>query len=345
MMIIPPGFHFAPTDQELITFYLSRKAMGLHLPWSPVLEKTIYGEKADPWDVFADVPWDTSVSTGEGKGCKNVKSVIYVFTKLSKVNGKTRIARTAGCGTWDGQTGGREIYNNSRQLIGLMKMFSFTVKKSPRDGRKQRDHWIMHEYSLAGVSLNCELPYKDYVICRITRSSKESVRGECSSLSTCGENQLSNDNELWKKRSAAQPQEVTSQKKQKVDSTSLHVLEERSTTYVGPSGDNFAWTPDFGYANAGAPQQLPMPVDGCLMPQHDQLDGQDCSYQEDDSLLDLLLELEDKDGSLFDFHLDDEDASGSLFDFHLDDEDASGSLFDFHFDDEDASGSLFDLSS
>ncbi|KAK4407618.1 protein CUP-SHAPED COTYLEDON 1 [Sesamum angolense] len=312
MAIIPPGFHFAPTDQELVTFYLSRKAMGLPLPWNPLLEKTIYGENADPWDVFADVPWDTFV-TGAGKECKNVKSVVYVFTKLSKVNGKTRIARTAGCGTWDGQTGGRKIYNNSGQVIGMMKMFTYTVKKTPRDGRKQRDHWIMHEYSLAGVSLNCELPYKDYVICRISRSSKESVPAECSSSSSCGESQLSNDNAFGKKRSAPEPQEVTSQKKQKVDGTSL--LEERSTNYLGPPGDdNFLWTSDFGFANAAPPQQLPVPVDGCLVPEHDQHDGQKCSYPEDDPLLDLLLELEDGDGSAFGFHLDDEDASGSFFD-------------------------------
>ncbi|KAL0435132.1 UNVERIFIED_CONTAM: protein CUP-SHAPED COTYLEDON 1 [Sesamum radiatum] len=287
MSIIPPGFHFAPTDQELITFYLSRKAMGLHLPWNPVLEKTIYGETANPWDVFADVPWDTSDSTGEGKECKNVKSVIYVFTKLSKVSGKTRIARTAGCGTWDGQTGARKIHNNSGQLIGHMKMFSYTVKNTPPDVRKQRDHWIMHEYSLAGVSLNGELPFKDYVICRITRSSKESGPRECSSWSSisCGENQLSNDNELGKKRSAAQCQEVTSQKKQKI-----LVMRMRCRC------------------------KFTVPVDACLMPQPDQPDGLECSYQHDDSLLDRLLELEDGDGSLFDCHLDDEDEFGTLFD-------------------------------
>ncbi|KAL0419335.1 UNVERIFIED_CONTAM: hypothetical protein Sradi_1347000 [Sesamum radiatum] len=261
MAIIPPGFHFAPTDQELITFYLSRKAMGLPLPWNPLLEKTIYGENADPWDVFADVPWDTFV-TGAGKECKNVKSVVYVFTKLSKVNGKTRIARTAGCGTW------------TAKLV---------------EGR----------YTT--------------ILDKISRSSKESVPAECSSSSSCGESQLSNDNAFGKKRSAPEPQEVTSHKKQKVDGTSL--LEEISTNYLGPPGDdNFAWTSDFGFANAAPPQQLPVPVDGCLVPEHDQHDGQKCSYPEDDPLLDLLLELEDGDGSAFGFHLDDEDASGSFFD-------------------------------
>ncbi|KAK4436795.1 protein CUP-SHAPED COTYLEDON 1 [Sesamum alatum] len=269
-IIIPPGFHFAPTDQELLSFYLLRKAMGLHLPWNPVLEKTLYGENADPWDVFADVQWDTSVNE-----CKNVKSVIYVFTKLSKVNGKTRIARTAGCGKWDGQTGAKNICNNSGELIGHMKMFTFTVKNTPRHGTNQRHHWIMHEYSLAGVSLNYDLLYKDYVICRITRSSKgkspqqptmlTSVLGECSN--SCGEiNESSNDNGLGKKRSGEQLQEVECQKKQKNEP-------EGRSTYVGHSGyDNFGWTSDSGYANAVPLQQLPAPVEGCMMPQHDQTD-------------------------------------------------------------------------
>ncbi|KAK4432965.1 NAC domain-containing protein 60 [Sesamum alatum] len=320
-LILPPGFHFTPTDEELITFYLSRKAMGLEMPWKPLLEKTIYGENADPWDVFSDVEWDTCVTGEEGKECKKVKSVVYVFTKLSKVNGKTRIARSAGCGTWDGQTGARKIYNNSGQLIGQMKMFTFTVKNPPSDGTKQRDHhWIMHAYSLAGVSLNCELPYKDYVMCRITRSSKEkspqqsisrSVTEECSS--SCGENPLmSNDN---KKRSAAdlEHQEVASQKKQKVDSMSL--LEWRST-HVGSSGDNdnFAWTPDSGYANTPPLQQFPMPVDD-QPADH----GRECSYREDDkSWLDILLECENGDiGSLLDSNLDDDDDElGTLIDIY-----------------------------
>ncbi|KAI3457426.1 hypothetical protein Pfo_014089, partial [Paulownia fortunei] len=171
-MMIPPGYYFVPTDRELITSYLLRKAMGLPLPWKQILEKDLYGENADPWDVLSDVDeshWHASVNREE-KEFKHVKRIIYVFTRLSKINGKTRIARTAGCGTWEGQTGARDICNESGQLIGFMKMLTFKAKKGSGDNTRQRDHWIMHEYSLAGISLNCELKYKDYVICRITRS-------------------------------------------------------------------------------------------------------------------------------------------------------------------------------
>ncbi|KAL0458954.1 UNVERIFIED_CONTAM: NAC domain-containing protein 60 [Sesamum latifolium] len=280
MTIIPPGFHFAPTDQELITFYLSRKAMGLHLPWNPLLEKTIYGETADPWNVFADVPWHTSVSSGEGKECKNVKSVIYVFTKLSKVSGKIRIARTAGC----------DVYLYGEEYF-------------PRC-QKQRDHWIMHEYSLAGVSLNAELPYKDYVICRITRSSKESVRGEfpvrvhvgrinCQMIASWGgKDGLHNPKKLQVKRSRRWIAVRAYWKRDQLITSALLVM-------ITSHGRQIL------VMRMRHLQQLPMPVDGCLMPQHDQLDG---------SWLDLLLGLEDGDGSSFDFHLDDEDASAPFFD-------------------------------
>ncbi|KAL0415581.1 UNVERIFIED_CONTAM: hypothetical protein Slati_3390000 [Sesamum latifolium] len=71
---------------------------------------------------------------------------------------------------------------------------------------------------------------------------------------------------------------------------------------------------DFGYANAAPLQQLPMPVDGRLIPQHDQTNGRECPYHEDESLLDLLLEYEGGDGSLLDILLDDEDAPETLFD-------------------------------
>ncbi|EYU40106.1 hypothetical protein MIMGU_mgv1a026565mg, partial [Erythranthe guttata] len=104
---------------------------------------------------------------------KKFKHVTYVFTKLSRVNGKTRIARRTKSGTWKGQTSGKEIYDESSgNLIGLSKMFTFYENKpkgSSGEEEEEHGHWIMHEFSLAGVCLNFELKIKDYAICRITR--------------------------------------------------------------------------------------------------------------------------------------------------------------------------------
>ncbi|XP_012834177.1 PREDICTED: NAC domain-containing protein 67-like [Erythranthe guttata] len=138
--------------------------MEILLPWNRMPEKDIYG---DPWEVLQDVHWEDFHSE------KKFKHVTYVFTKLSRVNDKTRIARRTKSGTWKGQTSGKEIYDESSgNLIGLSKMFTFYENKpkgSSGEEEEEHGHWIMHEFSLAGVCLNFELKIKDYAICRITR--------------------------------------------------------------------------------------------------------------------------------------------------------------------------------
>ncbi|KAG8379141.1 hypothetical protein BUALT_Bualt07G0057300 [Buddleja alternifolia] len=173
-VMVPEGFRFVPTEEELISSYLLKKAMGLPLPSKHILEKDLYGEKASPWDVLSDVSkayWDLHVPVNhdDEKEIKKVKKTIYVFTRLKRVNGRRGNARSAGCGTWKGQTVGRKICKGStREEIGLMKMFTFIPNNK---AGLIKDHWNMHEYSLSGVSLSCDevKNNKDYVICRITR--------------------------------------------------------------------------------------------------------------------------------------------------------------------------------
>ncbi|KAG8379686.1 hypothetical protein BUALT_Bualt07G0114800 [Buddleja alternifolia] len=49
------GFKFVPTEEQLIKFFLFRKAIRLPLPgFNPILEKDLYGDK-HPSDVFSDI--------------------------------------------------------------------------------------------------------------------------------------------------------------------------------------------------------------------------------------------------------------------------------------------------
>ncbi|KAG8363991.1 hypothetical protein BUALT_Bualt19G0079900 [Buddleja alternifolia] len=174
-VMVPEGFRFVPTEEELIRSYLLKKAMGLPLPSNHILERDLYGEKASPWDVLSDISgayWDTHIPVNmnnhdDKKEIKKVKKSIYVFTRLKRVNeGSRNMARIAGCGTWKGQTVPRKIRKGSSgEEIGVMKMFTFIANNKGLI----KDHWIMHEYSLSGVSLSCDLKNKDYVICKITR--------------------------------------------------------------------------------------------------------------------------------------------------------------------------------
>lgn len=155
----PPGYHFTPTDSVLINSYLLKGCMSLPMPYiKEMCERDLYA--ADPWDVLADVHWD--LVSG--------KRVTYVLSRLSKVNKNAkRNSRRTPSGTWKGQTTEKRIVDaRSGELIGVTKMFTFMAARTSTSSSND-DHWIMHEYSLAGVSLtNFDLKIRDYVICRIT---------------------------------------------------------------------------------------------------------------------------------------------------------------------------------
>ncbi|KAG8368890.1 hypothetical protein BUALT_Bualt15G0093600 [Buddleja alternifolia] len=204
-VMVPEGFRFVPTEEELIRSYLLKKAMGLPLPSNHILEKDLYGEKASPWDVLSDISeayWDIHIPVNvnnhdDKKEVKKVKKSIYVFTRLKRVNeGSRNFVRVAGCGTWKGQTVPRKIRKGSSgEEIGAMKMFTFIVNNKGLI----KDHWIMHEYSLSGVSLSCDLKNKDYVICRITREFfKEEKKISCQPIPVRHSNNQEENTELGK---------------------------------------------------------------------------------------------------------------------------------------------------
>jgi hypothetical protein len=76
MMMMPVGFRFQPTDEELVGFYLLNKVRGEDMGWDGIREIDIYGEKA-PWEFCG----------GQEK--------LYIFTRLKRLS-KNRVARTAG---------------------------------------------------------------------------------------------------------------------------------------------------------------------------------------------------------------------------------------------------------
>lgn len=47
--MLPPGFRFHPTDEELILYYLKRKVMGKKFQFMPISEVELY--KFAPWDL------------------------------------------------------------------------------------------------------------------------------------------------------------------------------------------------------------------------------------------------------------------------------------------------------
>ncbi|KAL2530943.1 NAC transcription factor 25-like [Forsythia ovata] len=161
------GYRFMPTDQQVIELYLQAKANGLPLPSDAILDKDLYGKNGTPWVVFSENdPWEV---VGECEVSVSKKE-IFVFTKLTNM-GKRHIVRVAGCGTWGGKSKPKYIKNCNGEVIGIKKSFTFKVNGDLKPEEMnmvpmENGHWIMHEYTLAGISLE-GVKNKDYAVCRI----------------------------------------------------------------------------------------------------------------------------------------------------------------------------------
>ncbi|XP_062173478.1 NAC domain-containing protein 41-like [Alnus glutinosa] len=134
--MLPLGFRFKPTDEELISHYLVNKVKGEQLSWDGIPDCDLYGEKP-PWEICGD---------------KDEKA--YFFTELKKLS-KNRVARTTGCGVWH-ENCTVKIYDNRGDIIGARKLFNFNVKEG---STTKNSNWIMHEFSLVGEQqgTNCVL--------------------------------------------------------------------------------------------------------------------------------------------------------------------------------------------
>lgn len=170
--IVPPGFKFLPTDDELIK-YLICKIRDEPLPCEGIISETdVFGDRP-PWELF-----------GGGDHHHDHGDVRYFFTMLKKKteNSKKNMKRNVGdIGTWHGDTKGVGIKDpKTRLVIGNRKAFNFKLKdihSSTSSSRRRRSNsiddsrWLMTEYTLDGVSVKYKKPGLDYVLCQIRKKN------------------------------------------------------------------------------------------------------------------------------------------------------------------------------
>ncbi|CAL5088388.1 unnamed protein product [Urochloa decumbens] len=154
--LLPPGFRFRPTDEELLTHYLAPKAAdaGFAAP-AAIREVDLYG--AEPWDLL---PAARAASAGG-----------YFFCRRSvKYPSGLRTNRATRAGYWK-STGKDKLVLSQRHgsgdPIGLKKTLVFYRGRAPA-GRKT--DWVMHEYRLAqdhGQTVLATGTQSEWVICRV----------------------------------------------------------------------------------------------------------------------------------------------------------------------------------
>ncbi|KAG5562877.1 hypothetical protein RHGRI_005569 [Rhododendron griersonianum] len=173
MSTVPPGYRFRPTNKELLD-YLKKKSTNQTLPCDVFIEREIYGadDKA-PWQIFTDEdPWEICRTKDEKTNLWKTEGTIYVFTSLIKGSGKKR-PRTAGCGSWHGETALEQVLDMVKDdisLIGYKRILCFKISNETGaiDRSVTKGHWIMHEYSLPDGG--------DCVLCRIKRDYSKDTK-------------------------------------------------------------------------------------------------------------------------------------------------------------------------
>ncbi|TKW39932.1 hypothetical protein SEVIR_1G212500v4 [Setaria viridis] len=165
-MELPPGFRFHPTDEELITHYLTRKAADPRFAPRAVGEADL--NKCEPWDLPA------RATMGE-------KEWYFFCVKDRKYPTGLRTNRATESGYWKATGKDREIFRG-KALVGMKKTLVFYTGRAPRGGKTG---WVMHEYRLDGKhagtssrsslipSIRAGASKDEWVLCRVFKKSIE----------------------------------------------------------------------------------------------------------------------------------------------------------------------------
>ncbi|XP_024991742.1 NAC domain-containing protein 92 [Cynara cardunculus var. scolymus] len=148
---LPPGFRFHPTDEELITFYLSHKVSDSTFTCKAVAEVDL--NKCEPWDLPA------KASMGE-------KEWYFFSLRDRKYPTGLRTNRATVAGYWKTTGKDKEIFRGGI-LIGMKKTLVFYRGRAPKG---EKTNWVMHEYRLE--TAHAFKPNKEeWVVCRIFQKS------------------------------------------------------------------------------------------------------------------------------------------------------------------------------
>nr|AGZ15313.1 NAC-like protein 2 [Suaeda liaotungensis] len=150
-LVLPPGFRFHPTDEELVVHYLCRKCASQRIAVPIIAEIDLY--KFDPWQL-------------PGMALYGEKEWYFFSPRDRKYPNGSRPNRAAGTGYWKATGADKPI--GKPKTLGIKKALVFYAGKAPKG---VKTNWIMHEYRLANVDRTAgkrtNLRLDDWVLCRI----------------------------------------------------------------------------------------------------------------------------------------------------------------------------------
>ncbi|RXI07580.1 hypothetical protein DVH24_005353 [Malus domestica] len=156
-MLVPVGFRFRPTEEELVHYYLQMKLEGMDY-------------------IVSDVISEINICNHEPKdlpGLSLIKSddqEWYFFSTYNK-NSKNQTERTTKEGFWKITGTQKPVKTQAkRTIIGKKRILTF-YRGHVRNS--QRTNWVMHEYYIPQTNPNDN--QRDLVVCCVKKKSGENV--------------------------------------------------------------------------------------------------------------------------------------------------------------------------
>ncbi|MQM04583.1 hypothetical protein Taro_037390 [Colocasia esculenta] len=185
---LPPGFRFHPTDEELVTYYLSRKVADHCFSAGVIGEVEL--NTCEPWDLpcehklinyappaFNLHPMNTiptlTLSSHAGRGAKMGEKEWYFFcVRDRKYPAGLRTNRATDSGYWKATGKDKEVRRGT-SLVGRKKTLVFYRGRAPKG---EKTCWVMHEYHLDGsFSRYNKAAKNEWVICRVFQKGSRSA--------------------------------------------------------------------------------------------------------------------------------------------------------------------------
>ncbi|KAJ9567264.1 hypothetical protein OSB04_003230 [Centaurea solstitialis] len=166
-MDMPPGFRFHPTDEELITHYLSNK----------VVNNTFFAKAIGEVDMNRVEPWELPRMAKMGE-----KEWYFFCVRDKKYPTGLRTNRATAAGYWKATGKDKEIFRG-RSLVGMKKTLVFYMGRAPKG---EKTNWVIHEFRLEGKLSLQNLPKSaknDWVICRVFHKASGGKKFQFSGLS------------------------------------------------------------------------------------------------------------------------------------------------------------------
>ncbi|KAH7677587.1 NAC domain-containing protein [Dioscorea alata] len=165
---LPPGFRFHPTDEEIITHYLSPKVLNNSYTTRAIGEVDL--NKCEPWDL------PSKAKMGE-------KEWYFYCQKDRKYPTGMRTNRATESGYWKATGKDKEILRGKASLlVGMKKTLVFYRGRAPKG---EKTNWVMHEFRLHAKSSSKD----EWAVCKVFHKNN-GVKKNILMVNSRGEDQL-----------------------------------------------------------------------------------------------------------------------------------------------------------